>query len=132
MGLLDSIAGQVMGSLSGSNSGQHSALVDEIGGLINNHSGGLSGLVSAFEQQGLGNIVGSWVGSGQNHAISPTQIQAVLGNAQIQAIAQKLGFSPQELSSHLAELLPQIVDKMTPAGSLPGGGMLGGLLGALK
>ena len=132
MGLLDSIAGQVLGSLSGSNGGQHSGLMDAIGGILNGHEGGLSGLIATFEQHGLGGVIGSWVGTGQNQAISAEQLQAVLGNEQVQAIAQKLGFSTQQVSSHLAELLPQVIDKITPGGVVPENSALNGLLGMLK
>ncbi len=132
MGLLDSLTNQVSGALSGNAGGQHSAIVDAVGGLLSNHEGGLSGLVSAFEKQGLGSVIGSWVGTGQNQAIAPAQLQAVLGNEQIQAIAQKLGISTQDASAHLAQVLPQVVDKLTPTGALPEGGALGGLLGAIK
>ena len=133
MGLLDSIAGQVLGSLSNSGDGRHAGLLEAIGGLVNNpQSGGLQGLITAFEQNGLGGVIASWVGTGQNLPISAEQLQSVLGNEQVEALAQKLGFTPQEVSGHLAELLPQVVDKLTPEGTVPEGGALGGLLGMLK
>jgi uncharacterized protein YidB (DUF937 family) len=133
MGLLDSIAGQVLGSLATSGDDRHSGLVDAIGAMLGSHPGGLSGLVAVFEQQGLGNLIGSWIGTGQNQSISTQQLQAVLGSGQIEAIARQLGFSPQEAAGHLSELLPQIVDRLTPHGALPTtGDPLGGLLGALR
>ncbi|MEY2842765.1 MAG: hypothetical protein RI920_802, partial [Pseudomonadota bacterium] len=76
MGLLDSIAGQVLGSL-GNGGAANSApggLMDVVGNLLNNQQGGLSGLISAFEQNGLGNVVASWVGTGQNLPISAEQL----------------------------------------------------------
>jgi uncharacterized protein YidB (DUF937 family) len=134
MGLLDSIAGQVLGSL-GNTGGANAApggLMDVVGGLLNSQPGGLSGLIASFEQNGLGGIIASWVGTGQNLPISAEQLQAVLGNQQVQAIAQQLGFSPQDVSTHLAQLLPQVVDKLTPGGTVPEGHAIGGLMGALK
>jgi len=132
MGLFDSLAGQVLGSLSGSSASQHAGLVGAIESLVNNpETGGLSGLVATFEQKGFGGVVASWVSTGQNLPISAEQLQSVLGNEQVQAIAQRLGISPQEVSGHLAELLPQVIDKLTPGGSVPQGGELGALLGAL-
>jgi len=80
----------------------------------------------------LADQVASWVSTGQNLPISAEQLQSVLGNEQVQAIAQKLGFTPQEVSAHLAELLPQVIDKLTPDGNVPQGGSLAGLLGGLK
>jgi uncharacterized protein YidB (DUF937 family) len=103
-----------------------------VGNLLNNQQGGLTGLISAFEQNGLGSVVASWVGTGQNLPISAEQLQSVLGNEQVQAIAQQLGFSTQDVSAHLANLLPQVVDKLTPDGSVPEGNAIGGLMGALK
>ncbi len=135
MGLLDSIVGQVAGSLSGAGAGQQGGLLEAVTGLINNpQTGGLQGLIQAFEQQGLGHVISSWISTGQNLPISAEQLQSVLGNEQVQAIAQKLGLSPQDISSHLTQLLPQVVDKVTPDGAVPQGdalqsaiGMLGGL-----
>lgn len=135
MGLLDSIVGQVAGSLGGGAAGQQGGLLEAVTGLINNpQTGGLQGLIQSFEQQGLGHVISSWIGTGQNLPISAEQLQSVLGNEQVQAIAQKLGLSPQDISSHLSQLLPQVVDKVTPDGAVPQGdalqsaiGMLGGL-----
>lgn len=136
MGLFDSIAGQVAGALGGGAPGQQGGLLEVVTGLINNpQTGGLQGLIQTFEQKGLGNVISSWVGTGQNLPISAEQLQSVLGNEQVQAMAQKLGLSPQDISSHLSQLLPQVVDKVTPDGTVPQGGdalqsaigMLGGL-----
>ena len=131
MGLLDSIANQVLGSLASSGDGRHAAVVNAIGGLIQSQ-GGLESLVNNFHQKGLGSVVASWVGTGQNLPISAEQVQSVLGNEQVQAMAQKLGFSPQEMSGHLAEMLPQVIDKLTPNGAIPQGGGLGALMGLLN
>lgn len=137
MGLLDSIAGQVLGSMAGGGRGQpSSALMDVIGGLLAGQQaggagGGLGGLISAFEKNGLGDVMASWIGTGQNKAISADQLQSVLGNEQIAAIAQSLGFSPQEASGQLAQFLPQVIDQLTPSGKVPNTDALGGLLGSV-
>ena len=133
MGLLDSIAGQVFGSLSNAGDERHSGLVEAIGGLLNNQqTGGLQGLISAFEQNGLGHLIASWIGTGENLPITAAQLQSVLGSEQVQLIAQKLGFTQEQVSDHLAEMLPQVIDKLTPQGSVPQSGALGSLLGMLK
>jgi uncharacterized protein YidB (DUF937 family) len=131
MGLLDTIANQVMGSLASCDDGRHAQVVNEIGSFIQ-QQGGLENLINNFHQKGLGNVVSSWVGTGQNLPISADQLSHVLGNAQVQAMAQKLGFSPQEMSSHLSEILPQVIDKLTPGGSVPAGGGLAAALSMLK
>lgn len=153
MGLLDSITGQVLGSLTQGGEGGHAGLIAVLGGMLNNpQTGGLAGLISAFERNGLGDVVASWVGTGQNLPVSADQLQSVLGSEQIQAIAQQLGFNPQQLLGHLTELLPQMVDGLTPGGVVPDAGSmataqpgasdgdisselsgaLGGLLGSLR
>lgn len=121
MGLLDS----VVGALAGGQSGGDNPLLNIVMQLINNpQAGGLGGLVQSFQQGGLGEIVNSWVSSGQNLPISAEQIQAVLGGGKLQDIAAQLGVSPAQASGSLADLLPQVVDKLTPNGQLPEGGDL--------
>lgn len=121
MGLLDS----VVGALAGGQSGGDSPLLNIVMQLINNpQTGGLGGLVQSFQQGGLGNIVNSWVSTGQNLPISAEQIQAVLGGGQLQNIATQLGMSTEQASGGLADLLPQVVDKLTPNGQVPEGGDL--------
>ena len=133
MGILDT----VMGSLGGQGQGQ-SAVMNLVTGLItNSNGGGLGGLLQQFKAGGHGHLADSWVSTGKNLPISAEQIQSVLGSGQIQEMAAKIGLSPDILSGHLANLLPQVVDKVTPDGSVPDqgtlqqglGGLLQGLLG---
>ncbi len=120
MGLLDSVVGALAGGQGGGNNG----LVDVVMQLINNQPGGLGGLVQSFQQGGLAEVVNSWVSTGQNLPVSAEQLQAVLGGGQLQNIAAQLGVLPEQASGSLAELLPQVVDKLTPDGQLPQGGDL--------
>ncbi len=120
MGLLDS----VVGALAGGQSGSGNALLDVAMQLINQQPGGLGGLVQSFQQGGLGEVVNSWVSTGQNLPISSDQLQSVLGSGQLQDIAARLGMSGDQAAGGLAELLPQVVDKLTPNGQLPEGGDL--------
>ncbi|MBT9519438.1 MAG: DUF937 domain-containing protein [Dechloromonas sp.] len=121
MGLFDS----VVGALAGGQSGGNSPLLNVVMQLINNpQTGGLGGLVQSFQQGGLGTIVNSWVSTGQNLPISAEQIQAVLGGGKLQEIAAQLGVSTEQASGGLADLLPQLVDKLTPNGQVPEGGDL--------
>lgn len=87
--------------------------------MINQHPGGLAGLIQTFHEKGLGDVVNSWVGTGQNLPISQEQIQQVLGSQQVQSLAAKVGISPETLTSQLSTLLPSLVDKVTPNGSVP-------------
>ena len=115
MGLFDSILGTVSGK--GDASGQASPLIGIVGGLLA-QSGGLQGLANKFAQSGQGNTFQSWVGMGENETVSSNQMQSVLGSEQINAIATRMGVDPAVASTFLAEYLPKIVDKLTPAGKI--------------
>ncbi len=133
MGLFDSIASQAVNALSKSEEGGQPGMMEVVKGLINNpEAGGLQGLVTAFREKGLGEAVSSWIGTGQNLPISGQQLQSVLGNEQVQAIASKLGLSSADASQAVANLLPQVIDKLTPNGQLPEGGLVEQGLSLLK
>ena len=121
MSLLD----QVVGALAGGESGGSSALLQTVLQLVNNpQTGGLEGLIRSFQQGGLGDIVNSWVANGRNLPVSGEQIESVLGGSVLQDLAAQLGVSPQQASGSLADVLPQLIDQMTPNGELPQGGDL--------
>ena len=130
MSLLD----QVVGALAGGESGGGSTLLQTVLQLVNNpQTGGLEGLIRSFQQGGLGDIVNSWVAKGQNLPVSGEQIESVLGGSVLQDLAAQLGVSPQQASGSLAEVLPQLIDRMTPNGEVPqGGDLLGQGLDLLK
>jgi uncharacterized protein YidB (DUF937 family) len=119
MGLFDEVAGGLLKQVFSSPEAQGGMLEAITGLLRSSKSGGIEGLMSSFSDKGLGEVVSSWIGNGENLPISPEQIQQVLGSGQVQQIAEKLGVSSGEASSGLAEMLPRIVDKLTPEGSLP-------------
>jgi len=87
--------------------------------VINNTPGGLSGLVQSFHDKGLGGVAASWVGTGQNLPISADQIQHVLGSDQVKQLAAQAGISPDAAGTALSQLLPTLVDKLTPNGQMP-------------
>jgi uncharacterized protein YidB (DUF937 family) len=115
MGLLDSILGAVTGKTD--DSGGAAQLIGVLGGLLA-QSGGLQGLANKFAQSGQGNAFQSWVGMGENQPVSSGEIQNALGSGQVNALAAKMGIDPAQASSFLAEYLPKIVDKLTPAGKI--------------
>jgi uncharacterized protein YidB (DUF937 family) len=121
MGLLDELENKAVSSVMG---GTTNPLASQLLQMIQQQPGGLSGLVQNFHDKGLGSVVTSWVGTGQNLPISADQIQSVLGSAQVQQLAAKVGISPEAASSQLSQLLPTIVDKLTPNGQLPQQGNL--------
>ena len=120
MGLLDS----VLGSLAAGNTQGGNGLLDVVMQLIQNQPGGLAGLVQSLQQGGLAEVVSSWVSTGQNMPVSAQQVASALGGDQLQNIAAQLGVSPEQASGSLADLLPQVVDQLTPNGQLPEGGDL--------
>lgn len=94
--------------------------------------GGLQGLVQSFESNGLGHIVSSWIGTGENKPISPDQVEQGLGPDRLAAIAGHSGMSMEDTKSGLAKILPNLVDKLTPNGQMPEGGLLEKGLSFLK
>jgi uncharacterized protein YidB (DUF937 family) len=132
MGLFDEMAKGLLGKILGRGRSQN-PLTDIVLGLITNpQSGGLQGLIQTFKEKGLGDAMGSWISTGENQAVSGDQIQQVLGGNLIQQIAQQLGSSKSEVSGGLANLLPDIIDKLTPTGKLPEGDQLSQGLEMLK
>ena len=115
MSFLEDMAGKEMSSMLSSSSNPLAGAVMQ---MINNQPGGLSGLLQQFHDKGLGGLVSSWVGTGQNLPISADQLQHVLGSEQVKELAAKAGISPETASSHLAQLLPMLVDKLTPNGQV--------------
>ncbi|HTQ80599.1 MAG TPA: YidB family protein [Thermoanaerobaculia bacterium] len=97
----------------------HPGMVNALLALLGNQgSGGAAGLVQLFEQQGLGHLVSSWIGTGQNLPISPQQVESVLGSGRLAELAQKAGIPPETASTVLASVLPNLIDRLTPTGTL--------------
>lgn len=95
-----------------------SSLLSSAGG-----SGGLAALVQQFRQAGLGETIQSWIGSGQNLPISADQLKQVFGADRMQQMAANAGMDQQQFGGQLSELLPKVVDRLTPDGQVPSGGV---------
>lgn len=139
MGLFDSVAGglgQMLGGQQAQAGAGDNPMLQAVMGLLGN-SGGLGGLLQKFQQGGLADVAQSWVGTGANLPISAEQVQQVLGSGALGDIASKLGLQPEQAAGALSQALPEVVDKLTPNGQLPGEGelmataqqMLGKLIG---
>ncbi len=148
MGLLDSVLGAAGAMMGGNqqpqggglgNLGSLGALLPIVVGMLGNDGqhGGLGGLLEKFNQAGLGDVAKSWVGKGENAPISGDQLGQVMGGDMMGEIAAKLGMSQGDAAGQLAQVLPGLIDKLTPRGQAPQGGlgssgdlmgMLGGLL----
>lgn len=141
MGLLDGVLGAVLGGGQGSGQagGGQSPMTAVIGALLQQH-GGLGGLVGALSKGGLEQQVKSWVGTGPNPPVSGAQITQALGQGSVAQIAQQLGLDHGQASNILAQVLPHLIDHLTPSGTLPTGAaatqapsadIIGSALGAL-
>ena len=155
MGLLDSVLSAAAGSMMGGNQQQQQpqtgglgsflgglgglgALLPIVVGMLGNDNkqGGLGGLLEKFNQAGMGDAARSWVGHGDNTPISGDQLGQVLGGDMMGDLAAKLGMSNGDAAGQLANVLPGLIDKLTPSGHAPAGGLgnsddLMGMLGAL-
>jgi uncharacterized protein YidB (DUF937 family) len=134
MGLLDSILGSVLGGNGQNQNAGQAALINAVIQMVANKgsgSGGLAGLIGALTQGGLGNVASSWVGTGQNMPVSAEQLQNVLGNdGMLAQLAQAAGLSHGDAASGLSQILPGLVDKLTPDGQIPQQDSLEKMLGA--
>ena len=140
-----SSAGGGLGGLLGGLLGGGAATSGGLGGLLGGGSGGglggllggLGGLLGTMRGQGLGPQVDSWVAPGPNQAVSPQQLEASFDPQDLDEAARHAGTDRSSLLAELSTMLPQLVDRATPQGSVPrhegelGQGGLSGLLGGL-
>lgn len=143
-GALGNILGSVLGDQqSGAAGGLGGLLGGLLGGSTQVHqqagtqmAGGLGNLTDMLSQLGLGDQVKSWVGTGENMPVTAEQIQNSLGqNGTLGQIANQAGVSETEAAGGLAELLPGLINKLTPNGQVNSGditSILGSLLGGNK
>lgn len=120
MGLLDSLLGSLLGGL---NNNQQGGLMNAVSGLVTG-GGGIEGLMQKFGGHGLGDLVKGWISTGPNPPATAQQIEQVFGAEKLQHIASQTGIHPSQVSAHIAQILPQLVDKLTPQGQPVGGGAL--------
>jgi uncharacterized protein YidB (DUF937 family) len=127
MGLLDSMLGQVLGGAQGgaSGGGNNAALLQAVIGMLGNDApgGGLDGLIAGFQRGGLGDVMSSWISSGQNQPISADQLGQVLGPDALSALTRQSGGQSGDVLGQLAQLLPQVIDQLTPQGQVPASGL---------
>jgi len=119
--MFDNLEGKALNSVMG---GSSNPLAQQLLHFITNHPGGLGGLIQTFHQKGLGDVVNSWVGTGQNQPISPDQVHSALGSDTVQQLASNAGVSTETATSSLSQMLPMFMDKLTPNGQIPQQGNL--------
>ena len=129
MGLLSGLLGSLLG---GNNTNQQSSLLSAVSGLVTG-SGGIGGLMQKFSGAGLGDLMKGWVSNGPNPPATAQHIEQVFGADQLAQIASQTGVDPSQISGHIAEILPQLVDKLTPHGQpVEGEALQGGLASLLQ
>ncbi len=121
--MLDKLLSGAAQSMMGGQS--NNQLMAVVGSLLSNSGGGggLTGLIQQFQQAGMGELVQSWVGSGPNMPVSIDQLMKVFGAGRMQQMAASAGMDQQQFGGQLAELLPKMVDQVTPEGQIPSGGI---------
>ncbi len=116
--MLDKILGSVVSGVLGGEAGKQSQVMAMINALLSSQ-GGIQGLLAKFQQSGLDDILQSWLGTGENKSISPTQVEDVFGKQELQQAAQQAGVKDEaEASDLLSQFLPQLVDKLSPNGAV--------------
>ena len=106
-------AGSVLGGLGGNQLSAVATALIGVGGAK------LPALVSGFQSAGLGHLVDTWIGKGANHAVTGEQVKSVVDPAAISEVATKLGVSEQEAATKVSGFLPELINKLTPNGSMP-------------
>jgi uncharacterized protein YidB (DUF937 family) len=130
MGLMDEVL--AMAGSSGAQQADHATALTAIMNYINSPQvGGIAGLQHMFQQGGLGSVVSSWIGSGQNMPVSASQLQNVLHSGALQQAAQQGGIDPSKLTSMMSTLLPHLVNHLTPNGQVPDASTLQSMLKGL-
>ncbi len=122
MGLLDALT-----SIAGGASPEHHGVADALSQVMQEHPGGMGGILDQLKQNGLGEQVQSWVGSGTNQSISPEQVQQGFGASTLNNIAQRAGISPAVASGIIAVVLPLVVSHLSGNSGAPA--QQGGLAG---
>ena len=128
---LDGLLGGLSGG-SGNTGGGAGALLQIVAQMLSNHGGGsagmgggmggLGGLLQQFQQAGLGREMNSWISTGQNLPVSMDQLAQVFGQDRMQQMAAQAGMPVEQFGGQLSELLPEMVDRLTPDGQAPQGG----------
>ena len=133
--------GDILGGLTGGGDAQGSSMPGGMGGLLTAllpmvggmlAGGGLQKMLSGFQANGLEAKADSWIGTGENAPISGADVRKVVGDDQIAQIAAQLGVSEDEAADAVAQVLPTVVDRVSPDGHLASKSELDEAFGALE
>lgn len=126
MGLLDDLGKQVLGNVLGGTTEAAGGQINwvQLGIAVLDKFGGIEGLMKTFNEKGVGDIIASWIGTGANLPISADQLLSVLGRKNVADVAQEAGTDASTAADGLANILPGLIDKLTPKGESIGGDVL--------
>ena len=139
MGLLDQLANQMLGGDTqrglgqGMQAAQLAGLAQAVIAMLGSQQpgqqqqAGLGGLLQGFQNAGLDGIIRSWISTGQNQPISGNQLRDALGSDRIDALSRQAGIAPDQGLGALAQLLPSLIDQLTPDGQVPENSQIGQL-----
>lgn len=118
MGLFDELAKQVAATAQVFAEQTSPQLAQGLLEVLQQH-GGIDGLIQRFREQGLGDLIASWISTGPNQPISPEQLARILDPEQLRELSRQAGIAIARLPDALAALLPTLVDRLTPEGEVP-------------
>ena len=116
------LGGKIDGSAS--LSGANALLGMVLSLMFDERRGGFSGFIDRFRAKGLGDAVTSWFGNGENKSLSTAQLELVLGPQVLAQMASRLDLAPNVVATALGQLIPTVIDKLSPDGRLPTGSVV--------
>jgi uncharacterized protein YidB (DUF937 family) len=137
MGLLDGVIGSVLknqglGAIFGEMNPQYAGLLTHLIEIVNSPQvGGIGGLVAHLQKGGLGGVVNSWIGTGANQQVTGEQLQSALPADLVAQLSARTGLDAEQVAHGLAQVLPKLVDLVSPDGNLPHESSLQETLGGL-
>lgn len=124
--ILSSVAGSLGGAGGTASAGSGGAgaalgggaILAAVMGMVQSQ-GGVAAVLSKLRASGLGAHVDSWVGTGANQPVSGTDLHNALGSGAVGQVANQLGINPQQAGGVLSQVLPELINQMSPSGALP-------------
>lgn len=115
--MLDKIIGSVLSNaLGGASQGQNSSVISDVLGSLLKSQGGMEGIFNQLQKGGLGELLESWIGTGNNQPMGSEQVTEVFGEETISDVARQAGVDSSQAQDILSQVLPNLIDMLTPNG----------------
>ena len=118
MSLMENLIGSCISTIEGNNQNQSNNILASVMQLVQEH-GGVNEVINKFSNNGLAQQAQSWLSNGPNQTITAEHIQQVFGSNAVQNIASQLGMNTNSAGTAIAQVLPDLINKLSPNGSLP-------------